>query len=101
MALLKGQEVWVNHSRNGIIKTVVSSSGKKYVTCEFDPRIKFKADTLVEVDYRGNASFIIEDIMKYESDRQIVEWRNRLNTFKWDSLNEDDLLKVIKIINEY
>lgn len=101
MAIVKGQEIWLKHSRQGLIKTEVASVGRKYITLTYDTRVKFDVNTLRQVDYRGNPHYIIDDIEKYNHDRQISNFKERLRTFNWDLLDEDDLYKAIKIINEY
>lgn len=94
----KGQKVWVS-LRRGIKETIVKSVGSKYITLEYDPRIKFDKDTLKEVDSCGLLYFIILDLEKYETDRYYSDLISKLGNFEWNTIKREDLDKVAEIIS--
>jgi hypothetical protein len=96
----KGQKVWVS-LRNGIKETIVKSVGPKYVTVEYDSKIRFDRKTLRKAGSYSSSYFIIVDMEKYENDRYIKGLIDKIKNFKWEFVDKDDLEKVINILNKY
>jgi hypothetical protein len=99
MEIKKGQVVWVN-SRNGIEETKVVSSGRKYITLEWNTKIKFDKETLRQIGGCGFGRSVIVDIDKYNKDLYYNNLISRLeNNFDWRNLSRDKLDEVAKLLN--
>lgn len=96
----KGQKVWVS-VRNRIEETIVKSAGSKYITLEYDSRIKFDRDTLIEVNGFGSPSIIILDIEKHEKDNYYRKLVYKMESVKWENVTREDLDKIADILKEY
>ena len=103
MKLKKGDTVWLwSHlkRKEEIKETTVKSSGTKYITTEYDDRIKFDACTLREVNGCGHSAFLITDLVKHKIDNHYKDLISALNNFKWAELSRAELDSVSDIIKQ-
>lgn len=100
ISIEEGQKVWVWTTR-GIKETYIQGIGRKYVTLEYNPKVKFHLNTLREVNGVGEVSFIILDLEKYKEEVHCKESKSTLRTFNWDKVSAEDLNKIISILDKY
>jgi hypothetical protein len=98
MDVKKGQTAWISRG-NRIEETTISSVGRQYVTVEWDKRIKFNADTLVQVDSHGIPYFIILDIEKYNRDKYYSNLISEIKSFDWHSIGTEKLDEIAILLN--
>ena len=98
MDIKKGQIVWVWINREGVKETKILTRGKKYITLEYDPRIKFNAETLQEINGTGCLKYIILDMDKYISNNHYNHLKNELRKFNWDMVESETLDLISKMI---
>lgn len=96
MDIKKGDKIHIWTWR-GILEEEVLSAGRKYITTNYG---RFYRDSLREVDSRGYAAYIIEDLDKYNQDKHKREIINKLHTTDWLSLSYEDILRVYDIVKE-
>lgn len=99
MDLKKGQKIWVAiHQRNIEIKeTTIKSVGSKYITTNYDARIKFSRDTLREFDSYGYPSYLILDIEEYNTNNYYNDLIFKLKKFDWN-INRNKIDEIAKIL---
>lgn len=97
MNIAKGNVINIGTFR-GVIKDTVISMGGKYITTN---KYKFHRDTLREVDPRGCAAYIIEDIEEYYLDREKSIMLGEIVSFDWKKLNFEDACNIVNILDKY
>ena len=102
-SLKKDDKIWIAITRRDtcVIETTIKSIGKKYIKVNYDERIRFDVNTLQEIDGYGFASFLIIDLEKYNRDRYIKSIVRKCETFKWNTLEEEDLISIKHILSRY
>lgn len=100
MKLKKGQQVWVSirQGHTEIKETVIKSVGTKYITTDYDNRIKFDRNTLREVDGRGYSSYLILDIEEYNTNNYYENIISKCKRMDWN-ISRDKLDEIVKILN--
>ncbi|MBU3186585.1 beta barrel domain-containing protein [Clostridium estertheticum] len=101
MNVKKGQKVWIyaRMRESKITETVVVTSGAKYITTDYDSRLKFNKETLREIDGRGYGSYLILDIEEYKLEQYYNELIYKLKKFDWkiDREKLDNIAKILEI----
>ena len=86
------------YSKVNINETTIKSIGKKYITTNYDDRIKFDINTLQEVDGRGYCSYLILDLEEYTLKVHYRELRYKISKFNFNSLSDKEIDEIAKIL---
>lgn len=97
MNIAKGIVVNIGTFR-GVIKDTVVSMGGKYITTK---KYKFHRDTLREVDPRGCAAYIIEDMEEYYTERERSIMLGEIYSFDWHRLSFEDACNIVNVLDKY
>jgi len=104
MELKKGQKIWIaiTQRKTEITETTIKSIGAKYITTDYDCRIKFNRDTLREVDGTGYSSYLIVNIDEFNINRHYQNIVSKLQRFDWKITRDrlDEIAKILNLIEE-
>lgn len=98
MDIKNGQKVWLKIKSKEPIETTVNSVGRKYITLNYDKRIKFDIDTLRQVGGYGAPHFIILDIDKYNQEVKHSILVNKIERTDWAHIEAEKINEIAKIL---
>ena len=94
----RGQKIWIWKDRVGVIETTIKAIGQKYITTEYDDRIKFDVNTFREVNGYGCAMYLILDLEEYKKNVYYGQLAWKLEKVAWDEVDREKLDQISKIL---